>query len=73
MRVDVLRHWRVLQCRLHRPGEVCNGPEHRGECIVAPAAAEQAPTLAPWALSLTAALLGIIGIVAVRRRGTKPS
>jgi hypothetical protein len=52
------------------PGEVCDAPEHRGECIVA-AAAEPAPALAPWALYLMAALLGIIGIVAVRRHRTR--
>lgn len=54
------------------PGEVCDAPEHRGECIVA-AAAEPAPALAPWALGVTAALLGVIGIVAVRPRGTRSS
>jgi hypothetical protein len=50
------------------PNEVCDAFENRGTCIVV-AAAEPAPALSPWALCVTAALLGIIGVVAVRRRG----
>jgi len=54
------------------PGEVCNAREHRGECVVA-ADAQPAPALAPWALYVTVALLGIIGVVTVRRHGTRSS
>src|SRR5215510_11459024 len=39
------------------PNEICDAPGSRGMCITA-AAAETAPALAPWALSVTAALLG---------------
>lgn len=55
------------------PGEICNSPEDVGMCVAAAPASAAAPALAPWALYLTAALLGIIGIVAVRRNRTRSS
>jgi len=55
------------------PGFICDAPEDRGRCVAGGVPPEPAPALAPWALSLTAALLGIIGIVAVRRHRTRSS
>lgn len=57
------------------PNEICDAPEERGMCVASGAGPQPAPapTLDPWALALTAALLGIIGFVAVRRKGVRSS
>jgi hypothetical protein len=55
------------------PGFICDSPKNEGMCVPGGTAPEPAPALASWALYLTAALLVIIGIVAVRRQGRRSS